>query len=80
MLLVFSDTKDGNGGYELYSKMMDRNLNALGAERRVTNAIGDSVFPISTFGPTGDVGVLFRDNRLGNDHVWFTRLVCQASP
>ncbi len=80
MLLVFSDTKDGNRGYELYSKMLDRDLTPLGAERRVTNAIGDSVFPISTFGPTGDVGVLFRDNRLGNDHVWFTRLVCQASP
>lgn len=80
MLLVFSDTKDGNSGYELYSKMLDRELNPLGGERRITNAIGDSVFPVAQFGPTGDVGVLFRDNRLGNDNVWFTRLVCQATP
>ena len=78
VILVFSDTKDAAGGYELYSKMLDKNLGALGAERRITNAIGDSIFPITSFGPTGDVGVLFRDDRLGALHAYFTRLVCQA--
>jgi hypothetical protein len=76
--LVFADTKDGNAGYELYSKMLDRDLNPLSAERRITNAPGDSIFPIAAFGPTGDVGVLFRDDRGGALHAWFTRLVCEA--
>ncbi len=78
VLLVFSDTKDGAGGYELYSKMLDKNLGSPTAERRITNATGDSIFPIASFGPTGDVGVLFRDDRTGSLHAYFTRLVCQA--
>src|SRR5205085_5974616 len=68
ILLVFSDTKDGAGGYELYSKMLDKNLVPMGTERRITNATGDSIFPMAAFGPTGDVGVLFRDDRLGDLH------------
>jgi hypothetical protein len=78
VILVWSDTKDSAGGYELYSKMLDKNLAPLGSERRITQATGDSIFPIATFGPTGDVGVLFRDDRLGALHTYFTRLVCQA--
>lgn len=78
VLLVFSDTKDGAGGYELYSKMLDKNLSKPTVEHRVTNAAGDSIFPIAAFGPTGDVGVLFRDDRSGALHAYFTRLVCQA--
>jgi hypothetical protein len=78
VLLVFSDTKDGAGGYELYSKMLDKNLASPTTERRITNATGDSIFPIASFGPTGDVGVLFRDDRTGSLHAYFTRLVCQA--
>jgi len=78
VLLVWSDTKDGNAGYELYSKMLDATLVTKDPERRITRATGDSVFPVATFGPKGDVGVLFRDDRLGALHVYFTRLVCQA--
>lgn len=43
---------------------------------RVTRAIGDSVFPHLASGPTGEVGILFRDDRTRADLVWFTRLVC----
>lgn len=78
MLLVFSDNKDGNAGYELYTKMLDKNLGAISPERRVTNAPGDSFNAIASFGPTGDVGVLFRDDRLKEVHTFFTRLVCVA--
>ncbi len=78
LLLVWSDTKAGAGGYELYSKLLDATLVAKGAEQRITNATGDSIFPVSTFGPTGDVGVLFRDDRLGTLQTYFTRLVCKA--
>ncbi|MBI2393352.1 MAG: putative metal-binding motif-containing protein [Deltaproteobacteria bacterium] len=77
-LLVWSDTKDGGGGYELYTKMLDPNLKPMGTEQRITRAVGDSIFPVSTFGPTGDIGVLFRDDRLGSLQTFFTRLVCKA--
>lgn len=78
LLLVWSDTKDGGGGYELYSKMLDKNLKALGGESRITSAAGDSVGAGLAFGPKGDVGVLFRDDRLGSVQTYFTRLVCTA--
>ena len=78
LLLVWSDTKDGNKGYELYAKMLDTSLTSIDIERRVTNAVGDSVFPTAAFGPTGDVGIIFRDDRIGATHTWFTRLVCAA--
>ncbi|MGZ3416817.1 MAG: putative metal-binding motif-containing protein [Polyangiales bacterium] len=79
LLVVFSDSKDMNSGYELYTKMLDKTLAPLGPERRVTNAPGDSVSPIASFGPTGDVGVIFRDDRTMEVHTYFTRLVCRAS-
>lgn len=75
-LLVFSDDKDQNQGYELYSKMLDASLSPLGPELRLTRSIGDSVFPHASFGPNGDLGVLFRDDREGKQRVYFTRLVC----
>ena len=77
LLLVWSDTKDGNKGYELYSKQLDLKLTPIDAEMRITNAIGDSVFPTVASGPTGEVSMLFRDDRKGEDLVYFTRLVCQ---
>lgn len=77
-LLVWSDDKDQSGGYELYSKMLGNLLDDMGAESRVTSAKGDSVFPIATFGPQGNVGVLFRDDRDGTQEVWFSHLVCEA--
>ncbi|MEO7095783.1 MAG: putative metal-binding motif-containing protein, partial [Polyangiales bacterium] len=58
LLLVWSDTKDGNKGYELYAKMLDTSLGSLDIERRITRAVGDSVFPTAAFGPTGDVGII----------------------
>jgi hypothetical protein len=76
-LVVFSDDRDGNQGYELYTRMITRELGWLTPEQRVTDAPFDSIYPVATFGPDGDVGVLFRDDRNGGDHhVWFTRLGC----
>ncbi len=80
-LLVWSDDKDANQGYELYSKMLDGHLaSALGPESRITRATGDSVMPYAAFGPAGDVGVLFRDDRDGGPEVYFSHLACQAGP
>jgi hypothetical protein len=57
--------------------MVTRDLQWLTPEQRITSEAFDSIYPVSTFGPDGDVGVLFRDDRLdGDHHVWFTRLGC----
>ena len=78
VVLVYSDDRDGNVGYELYTKMLDETLTPVGPEVRLTSAIGDSVLPKMTFGPKGDIGVLFRDDRNGRQSVFFSRLVCTA--
>jgi hypothetical protein len=78
LLFVYSDDRDNNVGYELYARMVDANLNPLGGEQRITSAPGDSVYPKAAFGPEGDVGILFRDDRTGEQHTWFTRLGCLA--
>ncbi len=75
-LLIWSDDRDGNTGYELYAKMIDRKLETLTPEQRLTNSIGESIDPIATFGPAGQVGVLFSDDRTGMPQAYFTHLNC----
>jgi putative metal-binding protein len=76
VLLVWADDRDGNDGYELYAEMLDQKLEPMGPEMRLTAGTGDSIDPIVAFGPAGDVGVLFRDDRTGLPHTFFTRLTC----
>jgi len=77
VLAVYSDDRDQNNGYELYSRMVASDLTPIGPEQRLTNAQRDSIYPIASFGPDGNVGILFRDDREnGEHHVYFTRLGC----
>lgn len=76
LLLVYSDDRDGNDGYELYGRMLSDMLDELTEPQRITNAPGDSISPKLSFGPEGNVGILFRDDREGDQHVFFTRLGC----
>jgi hypothetical protein len=79
VLVVYSDDRDQNDGYEIYSHMVNAvDLTSLGPEQRITNAKRDSVDPVATFGPDGNVGILFRDDRDGEHHIYFTRLACVA--
>ena len=79
LLLIYSDDRDDqNSGYEIYSRMIDNQLGPIGSEQRITKAVGDSLHPVASFGPDGNVGVLFRDDRQGQQDVWFTRLACAA--
>lgn len=80
ILLVFSDDRDGAGGYELYARMLAADLSPLSEPQRVTFGDGDSINPKLAFGPDGNVGILFRDDRLGPQHVYFTRLGCIVTP
>lgn len=77
VLAVYADDRDQNSGYELYSVMISATLDPLGPEQRLTFAPQDSIFPIAAFGPDGNVGILFRDDRQsGEHHMFFTRLGC----
>ncbi len=80
-LFIYAHNRDdAQGRHELYSRMMSSNLQPLGPELRLTDAPQDSVNPLATFGPEGNVAILFRDDRLGAPHVWLTRLGCVAGP
>ena len=78
-LLVWSDDRDENFGYELYSRMLDNDLQPLAAENRLTYAAGESITPMASFSPDGKVGILFRDDRDGSPQVYFTGLACAAT-
>ncbi len=41
---------------------------------------GDSLDPTLSFGPKGEVGVLFGDSRSGSKQVYFTHLECVTGP
>jgi hypothetical protein len=79
VLAIYSDDRDRNNGYELYAVMVSGALDRISAEQRLTFSGRDSVYPVAAFGPDGDVGILFRDDRDGGEHhVFFTRLGCIA--
>jgi hypothetical protein len=77
VLLVYSDDRDQNQGYELYTTTLHADLTPLGNELRVTNAPHDSVFPYAAFGHLGNFGVAWRDDREGGQqNIYFTTLQC----
>ncbi|AUX43888.1 hypothetical protein SOCE26_053440 [Sorangium cellulosum] len=79
LLAIYSDDRDQNNGYELYAVTVSSELLPLSPEQRLTFAGRDSIYPVAAFGPEGDVGILFRDDREGGEHhVFFTRLGCVA--
>lgn len=76
LLLTWADDRHGN--YELYSKMLNLDLEEISPRQRITFDSSDTLGPQATFGPDGDVGVLFDDRRSGSWQVYFARLVCEA--
>lgn len=81
LLLVYSDDRDQNDGYELYARMISASLEPIGPEQRLTDAPKDSLYPVASFGPEGEVGILFRDDRSGGKHhEYFMRLGCVTAP
>ncbi len=79
VLLVYSDDRDQNDGYEIYTRVFSNDLTPMGAEQRVTDAPHDSLFPFLTFGANQSAGILFRDDRSGQQDIYFTRLGCQLT-
>jgi hypothetical protein len=78
MIVVYADDRDQNGGFEIYSRMLDSQLGPMSDAGRITTHTADSVNPIAQLGPNGEIGVLFRDNREGPPQTYFTSLVCKT--
>ncbi len=82
VLVVYQDNRDGNQGDELYARMVDDKLSPLTAEERITFWPKDSTYPIASFGPGGNVGVLYRDYDQVSfeQQVHFLSLSCAMAP
>jgi hypothetical protein len=85
-LLLWSDTRDDFGGYELYVTTLSPTLAPM-SERRLTVAKGNSLFAIPAFagsskgkgGPIDRAGVHFQDDRSGVLATWYLPLECVRS-
>ena len=75
-LIFWADKQEGN--YELYVKMLDNDMVEMSPPERLTFAEGDSTSPLVEFGPSGEMGVVFQDDRDGTRSLYFLRLACNA--
>jgi len=77
VLLVWSDGRDDPLAWEIYAKTLSASLDSLSGEERLTHTLtSNSIGPRASFGPNGEVGILYTDNVDGAGHAYFTRLAC----
>jgi hypothetical protein len=74
--VVFSDDRDGNGGYELYAEKRTADLAPAEPAFRITRASGQSIYPIAMADSGVEIVVIFEDDRDGTPRVYATRLLC----
>jgi hypothetical protein len=74
VLMVWADDHDGN--YELYWQMLDSNLNVVIPRTRLTFTPSDTLDPTATFGPSGDIGILYDDWVTGARESYFLSMGC----
>ncbi|MEI9939363.1 MAG: putative metal-binding motif-containing protein [Pseudomonadota bacterium] len=77
VVLVWADDHDGN--YELYLQILDANLNVLSARTRLSFTAADTLSPVATLGPNGDLGVLYDDWQTGPRLTYFLGMSCSLS-
>ncbi len=73
-LLVWSDNHDGN--FEIYAETLGQNLEVLTPRVRLSFTPSDTFFPAASFGPNGDVGVLYQDWQTNFSQVYFVSMGC----
>jgi hypothetical protein len=74
LVLVWVDDHDGN--YELYQQILDKNLDVLSPRTRLTFTPSDTLSPVATLGPDGDLGVLYEDWLSGARQTYFLSMSC----
>jgi hypothetical protein len=74
VLLVWADDHDGN--YELYWQMLDSNMNVVMPRTRLTFTPSDTLDPTVSFGPGGDIGILYDDWITGLSQTYFLSMGC----
>ncbi len=80
LILFWSEWR--GDAYAIYSRELTAELDALDAARLVTPEGEEAYAPIATFGPRGEIGVLFtgRPANAGQPQVLFTSISCDAGP
>jgi hypothetical protein len=73
VVMIWADDLDGY--YQLYSQVLDVDLNVLRARERITFAPADTLSPAGVVLSDGGIGILFEDWRSGHQ-VYYTRLDC----
>ena len=73
-LMVWADDHDGN--FELYWQILDSNLKVLVPRTRLTFTATDSLVSAASFGPSGDIGILYDDWVGGSRQTYFLSMGC----
>jgi Putative metal-binding motif len=73
-LMIWADDHDGN--YELYWQILDSNLQVVVPRSRLTNTPSDTLAPTPSFGPNGDIGILYDDWATGARESYFLSMGC----
>lgn len=76
LLLLWSEWRTDK--YEIYSRELSPDLEPLGNERLITQSDLDAYAPLATFGPSGEIGILFTGQSPNSTQpqAFFTRLSC----
>ncbi|MEZ4298629.1 MAG: hypothetical protein R3B70_27000 [Polyangiaceae bacterium] len=82
VIVAYQDNRDDNQGYEIYVRIVAKDLTPVGDEVRITTAPNDSTTPHLARGPAGDLGVLFSDYEPADltVQVYFARVTCETPP
>ncbi len=74
VLLFWSDNQRGN--FEIYWQTLGPNLEVLTPRAQLTSTSSDSFFPAPSFGPNGDIGVLYVNLQTNFQQVYFVSMGC----
>jgi putative metal-binding protein len=79
LILFWSQWQDE--AYAIYSRELTTDLEPLGDARLVTPANEEAYAPLASFGPQGEIGILFtgRPGGVGQPQVLFTSISCDAA-
>jgi hypothetical protein len=79
LILFWSQWQDE--AYAIYSRELTPDLEPLGEAGLVTPANEEAYAPLATFGPQGEIGILFtgRPGAVGQPQVLFTSISCDAA-